>query len=95
MKCAACGSTNLIEGKVVEAENAFGDCRFQPSETSFFRKIVSSGMKKISGFACVQCGNLQLQVQFDKEDLRRYQTFEGEQPSILERLENKTPSVKE
>lgn len=44
----------------------------------------------MSAYACVHCGNLQLQVDFDAEDLQRYRKFEGEQPSIIERLENET-----
>jgi hypothetical protein len=44
------------------------------------------GSKPVRAYGCVHCGHLQLAVEFGEEDTRRFLEFEGQQPSVLERL---------
>jgi hypothetical protein len=44
------------------------------------------GTREVRTYGCINCQHLQLAVSFSEEDLQRYQQFEGEQPSVLERI---------
>ncbi len=44
------------------------------------------GGREARSFACVNCGNLQFVVEFNDEDRKQYAAFEGQQPSLMERL---------
>lgn len=86
MKCLACGSTNLIEGKIMD-EGGSSSETFKPKDNSTFWSYFGVGTKKILNFACVHCGNLQFIVDFTDKDRERYARFEGQQPELLKRLE--------
>ena len=91
MKCAACGSTALVEG-ILKGDDGSSP-KFYPADASALRRIFAIGGRAVRAYGCVRCQNLQLAVEFSEEDLGRYQQFEGEQPSVLERisLEPKEP----
>ena len=93
MKCTACGSTNLAEGTLGGYDTA--NIPFRPSETPVLKRMFGTGTRPVRAYGCLRCQHLQLAVEFSEEDLRRYQQFEGQQPSILERLETEPPELKE
>jgi len=76
----------MIEGTV--RENGGGaEVRFYPRDRSLLQQLfLSSGSREVRAYGCLHCQNLQLGVDFNESDLERYQQFEGEQPSILERI---------
>lgn len=81
MHCIACGSSSLVEGKVVTE----GDMSFRPSGDSKLKRALGMGRRPIRAFGCPRCGHLQFAVDFSEDDLRRYQSFEGEQQrSVVE-----------
>ena len=89
MNCVACGSTNLIEGKIFDESGGENIC-FKPLEVSAWKAAFGIGTQAISVYACVHCGNLQLNVNFSDEDKHRYLSFEGQQPDLLERIESES-----
>jgi predicted nucleic-acid-binding Zn-ribbon protein len=86
MNCVACGSTNLIEGKILD-EAGGTKLSFKPLEVSMWKAVFGIGVREISAAACVHCGHLHLNVNFSDEDKQRYLKFEGEQPDLLKRIE--------
>jgi hypothetical protein len=87
MNCAACGSTNLIEGSILDnsgSENKY----FKPKDVSAFKAAFGYGVREITALGCVHCGNLQCIVNFIDEDKRNHQNFDGRQPDLLERIES-------
>jgi hypothetical protein len=86
MKCLACGAENMVEGSLMES-NGGGDIFFKFADTPMLKSIFGIGMRPVRAHGCAHCGHLQLSVRFSNEDLERRQRFEGEQPSVLERLE--------
>lgn len=82
MKCVSCGSSALVEGKLMDC----GTNIFKPKESSTWKYMFGIGTREVRAYGCVSCRHLQLAVDFSEEDLRRYQQFEGEQPGVLERL---------
>ena len=89
MKCIACGSTNLIEGKILD-ESGGTKLSFKPLEVSMWKAVFGIGVREISALACLHCGNLHLNVDFSDEDRDRYLKFEGQQPALLERIESES-----
>jgi hypothetical protein len=88
MNCNACGSTNLIEGTI--ADNDGGTTAvFVPNDRPIYKKMLGLGGSKISSHACLHCGNLQLTVNFSEKDKAAYIEFEGQQPSLMERINDK------
>ena len=85
MKCVACGGEGLVGG-VLASGSGTDDVRFRPADSSYFSKFLGLGTKPVRAYGCVRCGHLQLAVEFGEEDLRRFLEFEGQQPSVLERL---------
>ena len=85
MKCVACGGERLVEGKVASGHGG-DDLTFRPEDGSYLKAALGIGARPVRGYGCARCGHLQLIVKFTEEDLRRFLEFEGEQPSILERL---------
>jgi hypothetical protein len=75
MHCTACGSSSLLEGKVVTD----GDLSFRPSGDSKLKRALGIGRRPIRAYVCPRCGHLQFAVDFSEDDLRKYQRFEGEQ----------------
>jgi hypothetical protein len=84
MKCIACGSRSLIAG-IVRENGGGAELRFYPIDQSLLKQFFSSGTR-VRSYGCLHCHNLQLALDFNEGDLKRYQQFEGEQPSILERI---------
>ena len=94
MKCAACGGTALVEGTLMDA-NSTNDISFKAGETSFLKRLFGVGNRRIiRAYGCVHCQHLQLAVEFSESDLERYQEFEGQQPSVLDRI-NTVPTEPE
>src|SRR5262249_36394240 len=86
MKCAACGGTALVEGTLMDA-NSTGDISFKAGPTSLIKRIFGGADRRIiRAYGCLHCQHLQLAVEFTESDLERYQEFEGQQPSVLERI---------
>lgn len=89
MKCIACGSTNLIEGSVLD-EASGAKFNFKLLEVSMWKAIFGIGVRPISAFGCVHCGHLQFNVGFSEEDRQRHLQFEGQQPDLLRRIEDES-----
>ncbi len=87
MNCIACGSTNLIEGKILD-ESGGTKLSFKPLEVPMWKAVFGIGLREISAQACVHCGYLHLSVNFSDEDKHRYLQFEGQQPDLLNRIES-------
>lgn len=85
MKCAACGSVSLIEGNLIETSGG-GTNAFKIKDVSMWKSIFGIGTRKVKAYGCVNCYHLQLAVDFSNEDCERYRQFEGQQPSVLERI---------
>jgi hypothetical protein len=86
MKCNVCGSTNLIEGTVVSTDGSAGVYIFVSNDKPFFKRMLGIDSREIHAFGCIHCNNLQFTVDFDEEDKKQYLEFEGQQPSLMERL---------
>lgn len=87
MKCVACGSTNLIEGSILD-EAGGSKFSFKPLEVSMWKAVFGIGVRPVSVYGCVHCGHLQFNVGFSDEDKQRHLQFEGEQPDLLKRIES-------
>ena len=85
MKCAACGSAALVEGKLVDTADG-GGLAFKLNDVSTWKSIFGVGIRKVNAYGCANCSHLQLAVDFSDEDRERYRQFEGAQPSVLERI---------
>jgi hypothetical protein len=84
MTCAACGSTNLVEGDLSDSN---GDgVRFRPAETPRLKRAFGIGNRKVKAFACLSCHHMQFAVEFTESDRTERQTFEGHRPSVVELL---------
>lgn len=86
MNCSACGSSNVIEGKIINNSDGGSPSLFVSKDKPLYKKLFAIGGNKILSFACVHCGNLQLMVEFSEKDRERYIEFEGQQPGLLERI---------
>ena len=84
MKCAACGSAALIEGKL-QSEDA-SVIGFQTDDAPAFKRLLALGRRRVRAYGCIHCQHLQLAVEFTEEDVERNQQFEGKQPGVLERI---------
>ena len=85
MRCVACKSTSLVEGKITHSD--LEAVKFTPGGESLFRRILGAASRSVRAYGCTHCGHLQLAIDLSEEDLSRYQTFEGEQrPSVVEQL---------
>lgn len=77
MHCTACGSPSLVEGELVHSD---GDkTKFSATGDSKLKRALGMGGRPVRAFGCPRCGHLQLAVEFTEEDLKKYQSFEGEQ----------------
>ena len=85
MRCSACGGGSLVEGSLMESDS--GKVCFKPEGGSLLWMLFGKGSRPIRAYGCTRCSHLQLAVEFTKEDLEKYQSFEGEQqPSVVESL---------
>lgn len=87
MKCVACGSNNLIEGSVQDNAGSTKEY-FKPKNVSALRAAFGYGVREITAFGCIHCGNLQFIVNFTDEDKKSRQDFGGRQSGLLERIES-------
>jgi hypothetical protein len=85
MKCIACGGEGLVKGVLASASGTDDVC-FRAADSSYLKLFLGFGSKKVRAYGCVRCGHLQLAVEFDEKDLRRFLEFEGQQPGVLERI---------
>lgn len=86
MKCQACGSSNLIEGRITTNTGSSAEY-FAPKDRSAFLSSFGIGTRAIINLACVHCGNLQFVVEFNDDDKQRYAKFEGEQPDLMKLID--------
>lgn len=87
MKCVACGNTSLIEGKLTNEDGAI--IAFHPKDASWLKRVLAVGRQGVRAFGCPRCQHLQFAVEFSDSDLQ-HQQFEGEQPSVIERINSET-----
>ena len=90
MNCNSCGSSNVIEGTIIDSNSGGNLSLFVSNDKPLYKKIFGIGGNKILSFACVHCGNLQLMVEFSEKDKERYIEFEGQQPSLMERINDES-----
>ena len=90
MNCNSCGSSNVVEGTILESSSSGKVSLFALKDKPLYKKIFGIGRNKILSFACVHCGNLQLMVEFSEKDKERYIEFEGQQPSLMERINDES-----
>lgn len=93
MTCNLCGSTNVIEGTIIDNNGGGNLTTFVSKDKPLYKKIFGIGGNNILSYACVHCGNLQLMVDFSEKDKERYLEFEGRQPSLLERLNDESDTA--
>ena len=86
MDCNSCGSSNVIEGTIINSSDGGSGSLFVSKDKPLYKKIFGIGGNKILSFACVHCGNLQFMVEFSEKDKERYLEFEGQQPGLMERI---------
>lgn len=77
MRCNGCGNSSLIEGDFVHSDG--GQTRFSPSGNSNLKKAFGIGSRPVRCYGCPRCGNMQMAIEFSEEDMKKYQSFEGEQ----------------
>ena len=65
-----------------------GRLGFQPADVSTLKTMFAMGSRRIVAYGCIHCRTLQLTVEFNEEDIEKYQEFEGQQPSVLERIDS-------
>jgi hypothetical protein len=94
MKCVACDSVALVEGTLMETSGG-STAVFKPEAVSIWKSLFGAGTRSIRAYGCLRCHHLQLAVNFSDEDLQRYQHFEGEQPSVLERINSEPKKLKD
>ena len=94
MKCNACGSAALVEGTVRDRTGG-AEVRFYPSDVPALKVAFGIGSREVRAYGCIHCQNLQLVVDFNEDDLERYQQFEGEQPDVLERINSDPKKLKD
>jgi len=85
MECVRCGAAAMIDGSLMEGSGG-GNVLFCPDETSYLKRILSSGTRKIKAYACLHCSHLELMVEFTEKDRKKYQEFDGPQPGVLDRI---------
>jgi hypothetical protein len=77
MQCSACGSSFLVEGELTRSD---GDTtKFIPTDESKLKRAFGIGGRRVRTYGCPRCGHLQFAVEFTEDDLKKYQSFEGEQ----------------
>jgi hypothetical protein len=85
MKCLACGSEALVGG-TLQDNSGGGTLVFKLDDVSTWKSMLGIGTRSVRAYGCLHCQHLQLAVDFTEKDLKRYQQFDGEQPSVLERI---------
>ena len=91
MKCAACGSSSLVEGTLPLTPK--DDLKFKAGGRAFRDRAFGDRGRDVRAYGCVECGHLQMAVAFEPEEVERYKSFEGPQPPLAERLEEGEPET--
>ena len=78
MHCIACGGSPLVEGDLLNPSDGV-ITKFRPSGYSKLKRALGLGARPVRAYGCPRCGHLQLAVEFSEDDLKKYQSFEGEQ----------------
>jgi hypothetical protein len=60
-----------------------------------WKSMFGVGTREVRAYACIHCQHLQLAVDFSEDDMKRYQQFEGEQPSVLDRINVEPKELKD
>lgn len=96
MKCVACGSESLVEG-VITPMDSTESVHFTPNYISkfkamlgIFKAMLGTGPRNVRAYGCVRCGHLQLAVAFSEDERQHLLKFEGQQPGVLERLDEES-----
>lgn len=87
MRCNGCGNSSLIEGDFVHSSDV-GQTRFIPSGKSKLKSALGIGSRPVRCYGCPRCGNMQWTIEFSEEDMKKYQSFEGEQQRSAVEEEN-------
>jgi hypothetical protein len=90
MNCNSCGSSNVIEGTIINSSDGGNVSLFVSKDKPIYKKVFGIGGNKILSFACVHYGNLQQMVEFSEKDKERYIKFEGRQLSLMERINDES-----
>ena len=88
MKCFACGSEAMVGGTILDGSSG-GKTVFKLDEVPIWKSMFGVGTRGVRAYGCVHCRHLQLAVDFNEQDLMKYQQFEGEQPGVLDRIDPK------
>jgi hypothetical protein len=78
MQCVACGSSSIVEGELCSQSDG-SKTYFTPTGGSKLKKAFGMGSRTVRAYGCPRCGHLQFAVEFTEDDLKKYQSFEGEQ----------------
>jgi hypothetical protein len=76
MHCSACGCSSLVEGELTHSDGA---TKFTPTGDPKLKKALGLGGRTVRAYGCPRCGHLQFTIEFTEDDLKKYQSFEGEQ----------------
>ena len=77
MHCTECGNPSLVEGELIHSD---GDkTKFSPTGDPKLKRTLGMGGRPVRAYGCPRCGRLQFAVEFNEDDLKKYQSFEGEQ----------------
>lgn len=77
MHCSACGNSSLVEGELICSDA--DTTKFTPTGQSKLKRAFGIGGRRVRAYGCPRCGHLQFAVEFTADDLKKYQSFEGEQ----------------
>lgn len=89
MKCAGCNTEPLVEGTLTDSQG--GGLSFQPADSSRLARMFGVGGNRVLMYACPGCGRLEFVVDFTDDQRRKYRSFEGRQPGVLERMGDADP----
>jgi hypothetical protein len=82
VKCLACGSTNLVEGALMDTNVA--PVYFQLTKKPAWKRMLGIGKREVVTYACVHCGLAQQRVTFTSEDRDQLARFDGPQQSVVD-----------
>jgi hypothetical protein len=85
MNCNVCGSATLVEGMLSKGGDPSAD-RFLPNDKPFYKRMLGIGGHEIHSYACIDCGNIQVIVDFTEEDKKQYLESEGQPPSVAKQV---------
>jgi hypothetical protein len=78
-----------VEGVITPVDSTIS-VLFTPIYISKFKAMLGIGPREVRAYGCVRCGNLQLAVAFSEGERQHFLKFEGQQPGVLERLDEES-----